>query len=72
MTDISDLSKRVLSVAELEEVRVKMASNHFLDNALFKDWTKFVVEAITKGVSDFDIDQFALSDEEFDKKYESE
>jgi len=61
--------KRVLSVDEINEIRDKMTRNHFIDRSLVKDWTEFLIAALSVGVSEFDIDQFALSDDDFDTKY---
>lgn len=63
------LEKKVLSVDEIHAIREKMVSNTFIDRTLIKDWTNFVIEALSTGVSEFDIDQFALSDDDFDTKY---
>ena len=61
--------KRKLSVFEINEIEKKMLSTHYIDNTALRDWTKFVISALSEGVSNFDIDQLTLSDEDFDKKY---
>jgi len=66
---VDKLEKKVLSVDEIHAIREKMTGNNFIDRSLVKDWTNFVIEALSVGVSEFDIDQFALSDDDFDKKY---
>lgn len=61
--------KRKLTLKEIKEVEEKMISNHYIDNTTLKDWTNFIFSALNEGVSDFDIDQFTMSDEDFDEKY---
>lgn len=40
------------------------------DKSLIRDWTEFVFKAGTIGVTQFDIDNWILSDDDWDKKYE--
>lgn len=61
--------KRKLTLKEIKEVEEKMISNHYIDNTALRDWTNFIFSALNEGVSDFDIDQFTMSDEDFDEKY---
>lgn len=61
--------KRKLSVFEIHEIETKMLSNHYIDNAMLRDWTNFIFSALNEGVSDFDIDQLTMSDDDFDEKY---
>lgn len=61
--------KRKLTLKEIKEVEEKMISNHYIDNTTLRDWTNFIFSALNEGVSDFDIDQFTMSDEDFDEKY---
>lgn len=66
---MNKIEKKVLSVDEIHAIRDKMTRNSFIDRSLIKDWTDFVIEALSVGVSEFDIDQFALSDDDFEEKY---
>lgn len=63
------VDKRVLNIEEIHKIREKMSQENFLEKSLIKDWTDFVINALSFGVSEFDIDQFSLSEEDFDKKY---
>jgi hypothetical protein len=61
--------KRTLTLLEIKEIETKMLSNHYIDNAMLRDWTNFIFSALNEGVSDFDIDQLTMSDDDFDEKY---
>lgn len=61
--------KRKLTLKEIKEIEEKMISNHYIDNTALRDWTNFIFSALNEGVSDFDIDQLTMSDEDFDEKY---
>lgn len=64
-----NILKKVMTKKELIELSKTFTSKHFLDKTAIKDWTSFVADAMTIGVSEFEIDQYQLSDEEFDEKY---
>lgn len=62
--------KKILTPDEIIKISIIFQRECFLDQTAVRDWTKFVINASTTGVSEFDIDQFALSEEEFSEKYE--
>lgn len=61
--------KKVLTQDEIIEISKKVYGNKFLCSTTFKDWTRFVCEALNVGVSQMDLDYFIMSDEDFDQKY---
>lgn len=63
------MTKKVLTLKEIQEIGLKATYHHFMDKTFIKEWTEFVHNALTVGVSEFDIDGFNLSEEEFDEKY---
>lgn len=61
--------KRILSVEEINKLTTNFVNEHFLSSSSVKEWTVFIVEAMTTGVTEFEIDQYALTEEDFSKKY---
>ncbi len=61
--------RRVLNADEIKSLAKSFVNEQFLSSSSVKEWTEFVIDAMTKGVTQYEIDQYALSEEEFDKKY---
>lgn len=62
----------VLSLDEVKDVFNKFCQNTYLtQSTILNDWIDFQHKATTTGVTQFDLDQMVLSDEDFDVKYDN-
>lgn len=61
--------KRILTADEINKIAVTFVNEQFLSSSSVKEWTEFVTDAMTTGVTQYEIDNYALTEEEFSKKY---
>ncbi len=61
--------KRILTADEINKIVVTFVNDQFLSSSSVKEWTEFVTDAMTTGVTQYEIDNYALTEEEFSKKY---
>ena len=62
-------SKRILVLDELQSIYLSACNHHYICSSFVKEWIDFQYRATTEGVSQFDIDQYILSDDQFESKY---
>lgn len=63
------MSKRILVLDELQSIYLSACNHHYICSSFVKEWIDFQYRATTEGVSQFDIDQYILSDDQFESKY---
>lgn len=61
--------KRILTADEINKIAVIFVNEQFLSSSSVKEWTEFVTDAMTTGVTQYEIDNYALTEEDFSKKY---
>ena len=61
----------LLTYERIRSIQSDWVMSRFLDKSIIKDWTHFVFKAATTGVTQFEIDEWILSDEEWENKYEN-
>lgn len=61
--------KRILTADEINKIAVTFVNEQFLSSSSVKEWTEFVTDAMTTGVTQYEIDNYALTEEDFSKKY---
>lgn len=59
----------ILTYERIQAIQAQWINEKAYDKSLIRDWTEFVFKAITVGVNQFDIDEWILTDEEWDAKY---